>query len=70
MRKCIRCATEMVEELAVKVENKPIGLEIREQGMFKMSLEKIRCAVCPRCGYVETYVEPGHFIKKLAEKDK
>ena len=69
MRKCLRCESQMVEDLAVMVTNKHIGIEVREQGMFKMPLEKIKCAVCPQCGYVETYVEVSHFIKKLAEKD-
>ena len=63
-----RCESQMVEDMAVMVTNKPIGIEVREQGMFKMPLEKIKCAVCPNCGYVETYVEVSHFIKKLADK--
>lgn len=70
MRKCLRCESQMVEDMAVMVTNKHIGIEVREQGMFKMPLEKIKCAVCPNCGYVETYVETSYFIRKLAEKDK
>jgi len=70
MRKCLRCEAQMVEDMAVMVTNKHIGIEVREQGMFKMPLEKIKCAVCPNCGYVETYVETSYFIRKLAEKDK
>jgi len=70
MRKCLRCESQMVEDMAVMVTNKHIGIEVREQGMFKMPLEKIKCAVCPNCGYVETYVETSYFIKKLADKDK
>ena len=70
MRKCLRCESQMVEDLAVMVTNKHIGIEVREQGMFKMPLEKIKCAVCPNCGYVETYVEVSHFIKKLADKNE
>ena len=54
MRKCLRCESQMVEDMAVMVTNKHIGIEVREQGMFKMPLEKIKCAVCPQCGYVET----------------
>ncbi|MBQ2985342.1 MAG: nucleic acid-binding protein [Clostridia bacterium] len=68
MRKCLRCESQMVEDMAVKVANGGVGIEVREQGMFKMPLEKIKCAVCPQCGYVETYVEVSHFIKKLADK--
>ena len=60
----------MVEDMTVMVTNKGVGIEVREGGMFKMPLEKIKCAVCPRCGYVETYVEVSHYIRKLAEKDR
>lgn len=70
MRKCLRCESQMVEDMAVKVANGGVGIEVREPGMFKMPLEKIQCAVCPNCGYVETYVETSYFIRKLAEKDK
>ena len=70
MRKSLRCEDQMVEDMAVKVANGGVGIEVREPGMFKMPLEKIKCAVCPQCGYVETYVETSHFIRKLAEKDK
>ena len=70
MRKCLRCESQMVEDLAVMVTNKHIGIEVREQGMFKMPLEKIKCAVCPNCGYVETYVEVSYFIKKIADKNE
>ena len=70
MRKCLRCEAQMVEDMAVKVANGGVGIEVRKPGMFKMPLEKIKCAVCPQCGYVETYVEVSHFIKKLADKDE
>ena len=40
MRKCLRCESQMVEDMAVMVTNKPIGIEVREPGMFKMPLEK------------------------------
>lgn len=44
--------------------------DVREKGMFKSSLGKIKCAVCPACGYTETYIDNPESIKKLAEKDK
>ena len=56
MRKCIRCNIEMIEDLDVKVT---------QQGIFKENLGKIKCAVCPECGYTETYIQDTSKIKKL-----
>ena len=70
MRKCLRCETVMVEDLAVMVTNGGYSVDVREKGMFKGSLGKIKCAVCPECGYTETYIDNPKSIKKLAEKNK
>ena len=70
MRKCLRCETAMVEDLAVMVARGGYGVDVRENGMFKGSLGKIKCAVCPECGYTETYIDNPNNIKKLAEKKK
>ncbi len=70
MRKCLRCDTVMVEDLAVMVTNGGYGVDVREKGMFKSSLGKIKCAVCPECGYTETYIDSPENIKKLTEKNK
>ena len=69
MRKCLRCNTAMVEDLVVMVTNGGYGVDVREKGMFKKSLGKIRCAVCPQCGYTETYIDNPENIKNLAAKD-
>ena len=47
MRKCIRCDEKMIENLDVKVEGGANGLKITQQGIFKDTLGKISCAVCP-----------------------
>ena len=70
MRKCIRCETEMVEDLSVMVTNGGYGIDVREKGMFKGSLGKIKCAVCPQCGYVETYMDDLERIQKLAAEKR
>lgn len=69
MRNCLRCETEMVDDLAVMVSNGGYGIDVREKGMFKSAIEKIKCAVCPECGYTEIYVENTEKIKTLLKKD-
>lgn len=68
MRKCLRCEATMVEGLNVMVTNGAYGVDVREKGMFKGSLGKLKCAACPECGFVETYLENLDEIKKIAEK--
>ena len=69
MRKCLRCETEMVEDLTVMVTNGGYGIDVRQKGIFKGSLGKIKCAVCPECGYTEIYIDDTTNIKKLMNKD-
>lgn len=70
MRKCLRCEAAMVEDLSVMVTNGGYGVDVREKGIFKSSLGKIKCAVCPECGYTETYIDNPENIKKLVANDK
>lgn len=70
MRKCLRCEAAMVEDLSVMVTNGGYGVDVREKGIFKSSLGKIKCAVCPECGYAETYIDNPESIKKLVANDK
>lgn len=70
MRKCIRCNAEMVENLEFKVEGRADGIKVTQLGIFKESLGKIKCAVCPECGYTENYIEDTSKIKKLKSKAK
>lgn len=70
MRKCLRCDAAMVEDLAVMVTNGGYGIDVREKGLFKGSLGKLKCAVCPKCGYTETYMDNPESIKKLIAKDQ
>jgi predicted nucleic-acid-binding Zn-ribbon protein len=57
----------MVEDLSVMVTNGGYGVDVREKGMFKSSVGKLKCAVCPECGYTETYLEDTARLKKLTE---
>ena len=70
MRKCLRCDCTMVEDLNVMVSNGACGVDVREKGMFKGSLGKLKCAVCPKCGYTETYIDDTEDVKILLEKKK
>ena len=69
MRTCLRCETPMIEDLAVKVENRAVvGIDVREPGLLKAPLDTIKCAVCPQCGYVETYVDCLSVFQRLAQE--
>ena len=68
MRKCLRCDAGLVEGLELFVSNGGYGLDVREKGIFKGSLGKIKIAVCPECGYVENYIEDTTKIKKIIKK--
>ncbi|MDO4607685.1 MAG: nucleic acid-binding protein [Clostridia bacterium] len=63
MKKCIRCNTEMIENLIVNT-NDAMGLSVGEKGLFKKSLGKVSAAVCPKCGYLETYINNPEKLDK------
>ena len=65
MRKCLRCNVEMIEDLDVKVEGGAYGIKVTQQGIFKDNLGKFKCAVCPECGCIETYIQDTIKIRKL-----
>lgn len=69
MRKCLRCNEEMIEGLEVKVDGHAYGIKVAETGIFKENLGKIKCAVCPKCGYTETYIDRPTKILELKEKN-
>lgn len=66
MRKCLRCNVDMIENLDIKVEGGAYGIKVTQQGIFKDNLGKLKCAICPECGYTETYIEDTTKIQKLA----
>ena len=47
----------MIENLDVKVEGGAYGLKITKQGLFKDNLGKVHVTACPKCGYLEFYLE-------------
>ena len=68
MGMCLRCETEMVEDLVLTVSN-GYGIDVREKGMFKTGKEKINRVVCPKCGYTELYVKNPEKIKELEKNN-
>ena len=67
-RRCLRCNVEMIEDFDVKVEVAGYGIKITQQGLFKDNLGKVQCAICPECGYMETYIEDTNKVKKTLKK--
>lgn len=65
MRECIRCNAEMIEDLDIKVEGAAYGVKVTQQGIFQNNLGKLKCAVCPQCGYTETYIQDTSKLKKI-----
>ncbi len=56
MRKCIRCNTEMIENLKIAQPNSLVGVQLKEK-LIKPLAAPIEAALCPKCGYVETYID-------------
>ena len=48
MRKCLRCDTEMVEDLDVKVEGGAYKIKVTQQGIFKDNLGKFKWLNCTK----------------------
>ena len=70
MRKCLRCENNMIEGFEAMVSSGSYGIDVREKGLFKGSLGKIKCAICDSCGYVENYIEDLEKIKKLGNDNE
>lgn len=67
-RRCIRCNVEMIENIDIKVEGGAYGIKVTQQGLFKDNLGKVQCAICPECGYMETYIQDTNKVKKALKK--
>ena len=64
MRECIRCKCKMSEDIDIKVEGAAYGLKITKPGIFKDNLGKVHAAICPKCGYIELYLEDTSKIQE------
>ena len=63
MRKCIRCQTEMVENLIIRDTVDATRLVITTDKFFSKNLGKVRAAVCPECGEISLYIEDTDKLK-------
>lgn len=68
MRKCIRCDEVMIENLEINTSNGSYHLVLKEKGIFKGILGSVKASVCPKCGYVETYLDNLDRIIDLEQK--
>lgn len=69
MRKCIRCETVMVENLTVGVTGSAQRVCVKK-GVLRNTLSEVTAAVCPQCGYLETYVDDVSAIQRLTKENK
>lgn len=63
MRKYIRCRTEMIEKLDVKLDMTGYGIKITQEGGWGNTIQKPKIAVCPSCGEVSLYIEDTFKLK-------
>ena len=72
MRKCIRCDTEMLEGLDIRESNSAAILRVTRpetSGMLpRNNFGNVKAAVCPKCGYLETYLSRLDRIQKYGEQ--
>lgn len=66
MRICIHCKTKMTEGYVLESADMGGKLCVRVRGRtpFRKRYGPVSCAVCPKCGYIEPYLEPAVLAKK------
>ena len=67
MRECIRCKTEMVENLNIRDSGQCTSIIIHTKGLFGKTLGKVKAAVCPNCGEISLYLEDTTKLRNLSE---
>ena len=65
MRICERCKTQMTEGYSAGSN----GLRITKEGFRNQApVAELKCAVCPKCGKVEFYIDDPVKLELIAEK--
>ena len=58
MRKCEKCGTVMRADLRLKVNGGGYGVVVHvDEKQNATTIDDVRVAVCPECGYTEMYLE-------------
>ena len=58
MRKCEKCGASMKLDLRLKVNGGGYGMVVRvDEKQKATTIDDVRVAVCPECGYTEMYLE-------------
>ena len=66
MRKCEKCGANMKSDLRLKVNGGGYGIVVRVDEKHKATtIDDVRVAVCPECGYTEMYLEQSSEIMHL-----
>ena len=66
MRECIRCKTEMVEDLIVRDSDDASRLVITTDKFFAKTLGKVKAAVCPNCGEISIYLDDTTKLREFS----
>lgn len=64
MRKCLRCNSEMNEELEIKVDMQGYGISVTRKGILGKKIAKPQIAVCPKCGEISFYIDNIELLHK------
>ena len=66
MKKCLRCSEEMITELSSKATGGGYQIIVKiNKNLSTETIGDLKVAVCPNCGYVETYISDLENIKRL-----
>ena len=69
MRKCLRCEAIMKSNLRLKVNGGGYGLVVSVNEKHQATtIGDIKVAVCPECGYTETYLDDTNELEKYKEE--
>lgn len=71
MRICLRCNTEMVDNLFVTVKGSPYEIEISSNKHWLFATDVIgapKAAVCPNCGEISFYLADKSAIGRKGRK--
>jgi len=69
MRQCIRCKTEMVEDLTIRDSGDATAIILTNNKFFAKNLGKVKAAACPECGEISLYIEDTEKLKDYVRQN-